>query len=56
MRTQNTWGMWDSALWHARRLAKVTGMRMRVIREDGEDEAGPYCWRILPAEVSEPCS
>lgn len=51
-----TWAFHGTAVRMAHLLAKVTRERQRVIREDGTDVSGEYHWRIVPADVGEPCS
>lgn len=51
-----TWSCHDVAMRCARFDAKRNKRRMKVVREDGEDEFGPYRFRILPADVEEQCS
>lgn len=56
MNRHDTWADHARAVRLARIYARQFMQRQRVIVEHGTDEHGPYHFRILPAEVAEPCS
>lgn len=49
---RRTWAGHGVAVSVAHDIAKRTGCRQRVVRRDGEDDAGPYSWVIEPTAES----
>ena len=51
-----TWATHEVAMRVARLIAKTTGQRQAVLCWPGRDSTGPCLFRIVPADVAEPCS